>query len=96
MAEYIDKDKILKELLDWCTIYGCGGLSTNDIKRIFKENIPAVKKRGEWVRRPNKNIEFVVWDVCTATKTLSSSRGTYVRLAVRVASDVNMTEAGRI
>lgn len=66
MAEYIDKDKTLKELLDWCAIYGYGGLSTNDIKRIFKKNIPAVKKHGEWVRHPNKNIEFIAWDVCTA------------------------------
>lgn len=81
MVEYIDKDKSLKELLDWCAIYGYGGLSTNDIKRIFRDNIQTADVRenvkGKWLHTGNDDYSHSGYFMCSECGATYVTGGNY-------------------
>ena len=52
MKDYIERDKVLKDLLDQCKITGYGGLTPNDIKYVFSLQTNADVRpvvRGRWI-----------------------------------------------
>lgn len=52
MKDYIEREKVFKDLLDQCKITGYGGLTPNDIKYVFSLQTNADVRpvvRGEWI-----------------------------------------------
>lgn len=54
MKDYIERDKVLKDLLDQCKITGFGGLTPRDVKYVFSLQTNADVRpvvRGKWEQK---------------------------------------------